>query len=301
MAPTTASRGGGSGSVPSSTETTIGDAGWQERLTALLGAPVEVLPEIGSTNQELTRRAKDAALHHRPLPDLTVLATDYQSAGRGRLDRSWVVEPGEALTFSVLLRPGAGGGSMPLPTQTYGWLTMVMAAAVVETMRERGVDARIKWPNDVLVAGRKLVGILATLVSFDALPPAVVVGVGVNVSTSQLPEQTATSVRLEGSAATREELLEAIMTKFLGLYRRFCRDPEDLARADGGLRADLERHLVTLGAQVRVELPGDQGFLTGQVVGLDSHGALQVRDDDGALHTLSAGDVVHLRLAQGGR
>ncbi|MDO5619120.1 biotin--[acetyl-CoA-carboxylase] ligase [Kocuria sp.] len=266
-------------------------------LSTLLGAPVEVLPEVGSTNQELAERAREAAVRGGGLPDLSLLATDYQSAGRGRLDRSWVVAPGEALTFSLLLRPSGPSGA-PLATQTFGWLTMLLSTAVAQALSLQGIAAQVKWPNDVLVGDRKMVGVLASLVPFDHLPPAVVVGAGINVSTTELPVHTATSVLREGGDPNRGELLRQVVQCFLPLYRSFCADPTQLAQPHGSLRHDVEALLGTLGRRVRAQLPGNQPPLVGVAAGLDQYGALLLDDDAGARHHLSAADVVHLRGAQ---
>lgn len=273
------------------------DQGLHRDLEQILGAPVVVLDQVGSTNQELSERAREAASHGRALEDLTLVATDFQSHGRGRLDRTWVVEPGEALTFSLLLRP-TGPGAVPLPTQTFGWLTMLLSCAVAQALAEQGVQAQVKWPNDVLVGERKIVGVLASLVTFDHLPPAVVVGAGINVSSTQLPVETATSVALEGGSRDRGLLLRTVVEKFLPIYRSYCADPTEITRPDGTLRALVEGLLGTLGRRVRAELPGDQVPVLGQAVGLDDHGALIIRDDDGASHHLNAADVIHLRPVQ---
>ena len=92
-----------------------------DRLAEVLRCPFEVLPEVPSTNEELVERAQRAARSGKPLPDLSLLAAEHQSAGRGRLDRQWVTGPGEALTFSLLLRPARGSGSaaVALPTQSF--------------------------------------------------------------------------------------------------------------------------------------------------------------------------------------
>ena len=108
-----------------------------DRLAEILRSPFEVLPQIPSTNDELVERAQRAARRGQPLPDLSLLAAEHQSAGRGRLDRQWVTGPGDALTFSLLLRPAHGSGptAVPLPTQSFPWLTVLLAAAIAQTLR----------------------------------------------------------------------------------------------------------------------------------------------------------------------
>lgn len=272
-------------------------------LAVLLGARVEVLEEIGSTNEELVERAERAARRGEPLADLSLLAAEHQSAGRGRLSRTWITGPGEALTFSVLLRPGRGTGAVraPLPTQHFPWLTVLLAASVVEVLRDAGLPARIKWPNDVLipdgsVGGRKICGVLGSLVAAGDQAPCLVLGAGLNVAAPSQPVPTATSVRAEGASASRGELLVAIMRVFTGLHREFLAEPAVLTEDDGALRARILPLLGTIGSRVRAELPGGRPALEGVAVGLDSQGALIIDGPEGRA-VVTAGDVVHLRPA----
>lgn len=275
----------------------------RRELEVLLGARAEVVPEIGSTNEELAERAERAARRGEPLADLSLLATEHQSAGRGRLSRTWITGPGEALTFSVLLRPGQGTGPVraPLPTQHFSWLTVLLAGCVVEVLRDAGIPAQIKWPNDVLVPdgsgrGRKICGVLATLVATGDRAPCLVLGAGLNVEPRSLPAPTATSVRAEGATGTRGELLVQIMDGFTAVYRQFLAEPSALTDDDGVLRARILPLLGTLGSRVRAELPGRRPALEGVAVGLDARGALIIDGPEGPM-TVSAGDVVHLRPA----
>src|SRR5690348_13575860 len=153
---------------------------------------VEVTAVTGSTNADLLARAAGGE------PEGTVLAAEQQSAGRGRLGRTWVSPPRAAVTFSVLLRPAA------VPRARLGWLPLLAGVAVADAVRVvAAVDAQLKWPNDVLAGPGKVGGILA-----EAAGDAVVVGIGVNVSTepAELPPPgpgalAATSLRLEGAAS----------------------------------------------------------------------------------------------------
>lgn len=278
------------------------DDAQRDRLAEVLRADLEVLEQIPSTNDELVARAQAAAHRGRPLPDLSLLAAEHQSAGRGRLDRVWVTQPGDALTFSLLLRPTQGSAEAPRPlaTQHFPWLTVLLAAAVAETLRAQDVPATLKWPNDVLVdtadGPRKICGLLASLVVHDGLAPALVLGAGLNVEDA--PEGAA-SVRAQGSEATRGRLLVEIAERFTGLYRVFTAEPAALTEDGGDLRARIEPLMATLGQRVRAELPGDRPPLEGIAAGLDARGSLII--DDGARRTaVSAGDVVHLRPAAQG-
>lgn len=272
-----------------------------DRLAEVLRCPFEILPEVPSTNEELVERAQHAARSGKPLPDLSLLAAEHQSAGRGRLDRQWVTGPGEALTFSLLLRPARGSGStaVALPTQSFPWLTVLLAAAIAQTLRGQGIAASLKWPNDVLVetggGSRKICGVLASLVAHDGSAPALVLGAGLNVAAA--PEGAA-SVRGEGSEASRGDLLVEILERFTCLYRLFAESPESLS-GSGELRAEVQQLLSTLGRRVRAEMPGERAPLEGVAVGLDERGALLI-DHDGGRTAVSAADVVHLRPIEEG-
>jgi len=252
-----------------------------------LWTAVDVVESTGSTNVDLLARA-DA---DPGVPEGQVLVAEEQTAGRGRLGRTWTSMPGASLTFSVLLRPAS------VPAERRGWLPLLAGVAVVSAVRavtHGSVEAVLKWPNDVLVGDRKLVGILAEQ-SPDGT--AVVMGIGVNVATpaDALPVSPtglpATSLLLEGAAVDREALLLAILSQFGHWYTAFRADP-DPART--GLLDAYRPLCVTLGQQVRVELPVGR-FMTGTAKDIDMDGRLLVTEASGAPLAVSAGDVVHVR------
>ncbi|MCO5988634.1 biotin--[acetyl-CoA-carboxylase] ligase [Actinoallomurus spadix] len=249
---------------------------------------IEVVDETGSTNADLAEAARGGA------EEGLVLVAEAQTAGRGRLDRAWTAPPRSGLAFSVLLRPS-------VPVARLGWLPLLAGVAVVSALRgfaevegvSRGgmADAALKWPNDVLIHGRKLAGILA-----ERVGDAVVLGIGLNVSlrAGELPVPTATSLTLEDAPADRDPVLRAILRELAHRYVEFCGD-----WTEGELRGAYREVCATLGRQVRVELPGavagaPDGVLTGEAVDVDANGCLVVRAADGD-HALSAGDVVHVR------
>ena len=166
---------------------------------------IAVTPLTGSTNADLLAQAAGGA------PEGSVLVAEAQTAGRGRMGRAWLSPPGAGLMFSVLLRPGE------VPPARRGWVPLLTGVAIASAVRDlTGLDARLKWPNDVLVGDRKLAGILA-----EQSADAIVVGAGINVSTRQaeLPVETATSLVLEGAARTgREQLLCAVLGELERLY-----------------------------------------------------------------------------------
>ena len=267
---------------------------------------VEVADRTGSTNADLLARALAGA------PEGVVLAAEEQSAGRGRMGRTWVAPPRAALTFSLLVRPSA------VPPARRGWLPLLAGVAVASAVTAvTGVQTRLKWPNDVLAGPAKLGGILA-----EATGNAVVVGVGLNVSAEpgELPPPgpgalAATSLRIAGSAASqiagsaapnrglaprnrgsaapaREPLLIAILAGFERWYQAWCQAGGDPERC--GLRAEYTQLSGTIGRRIRAELPGGQ-VLSGLAVGVDPDGRLLVRVSSGTVVPVAAGDVVHLR------
>jgi BirA family biotin operon repressor/biotin-[acetyl-CoA-carboxylase] ligase len=239
---------------------------------------VRVVAETGSTNADLLAAARSG------IGEGVVLAAEARSAGRGRMGRRFVSPPRAALMFSVLLRPAA------VPPAQRGWVPLLTGVAVASALRaEAAVDARLKWPNDVLVNGAKVAGILA-----EQSGDAIVVGTGINVSTSrdELPVPEATSLALEGAAGTdRGLLLARVLTELERWYRAWARRRGDAS--ESGLRQEYQRLCATLGRQVRVSLPGGT-IVTGTASEVDQTGRLVVRSAAQAV-AVSAGDVVHVR------
>jgi BirA family biotin operon repressor/biotin-[acetyl-CoA-carboxylase] ligase len=236
---------------------------------------IELLPATGSTNAVVADRAREGA------PAWTVVVTEHQTAGRGRLDRSWETPDRAALTFSILLRPEAPGSEWP-------WLPLLTGVAVTGALQGVGVPVTLKWPNDVLIGGRKAAGILVERLDTPTGPVAVV-GIGLNVHQRQdeLPVPTATSVELAtGSAPDRTDLLLAILERLRAQY--------DAWSSGGGsaLRAAYLSACETVGQHVRVALPGDEA-LVGAASDVDEAGRLVV-----AGRPVAAGDVVHVRPAE---
>ncbi|MBD8868705.1 biotin--[acetyl-CoA-carboxylase] ligase [Nocardioides donggukensis] len=244
-----------------------------------LPASVEVEGEVASTNAVVAERARAGG------PDGLVVVAEHQTAGRGRLDRTWQAPAGTALTFSMLLRPD-------LPAARWPWIPLWTGYAVHTVLAPRLPGLGLKWPNDVLVESRKLAGILLERVETPT-GPAAVVGVGLNVAQTrdELPVPEATSLALElggaGGAPDRTELLAALVGS-LTEHRPLLTRPADLRRA----YADVCR---TVGSAVRVELPGG-GTLTGRAVDVDADGGLVVEGPTGR-EAVRAGDVVHVRAA----
>ncbi|WP_235834190.1 biotin--[acetyl-CoA-carboxylase] ligase [Actinomadura logoneensis] len=255
---------------------------------------VRVVEETGSTNADL------AALAREGEDEGVLLATELQTAGRGRLGRTWTAPARSGLAFSMLLRPDVPADRLP-------WVPLLTGVAVASAVRrltgfgEAGdrffagadgdtrVDAVLKWPNDVLVGDRKLAGILA-----EKVGDAVVVGVGLNVSLhpDELPVPTATSLAIEGAPLSdRAPMLRAVAREVEGRYREWAAasgDPEVC-----GLRADYRELCATLGREVRVQMPGG-AETRGLAEDVDAEGRLVVAAPEGKV-PVSAGDVVHVR------
>ncbi len=227
------------------------------------GWRVEVLRSTGSTNEVVAGRARAGE------PAGLVVVAEQQTAGRGRLDRRWVSPARAGLTCSVLLRPD-------LPAGRLGWVPLWGGLAVARALREQaGIEAVLKWPNDVLVGGRKVCGLLA-----EVADGAVVLGIGLNVSTraDELPD-FATSLLLAGATTTdRDTVLRAVLRTLSAVLAE--RSPE-------AYRAWCD----SVGRRVRVEVPGGPA-IEGLAERVDDDGRLVV---DGTAY--DAGDVVHLRPA----
>lgn len=245
------------------------------RLAPPGSARVEILDHAASTNAIVADRARAGE------PEWLVVVAEHQTAGRGRLDRTWETPDKAALTFSVLLRP-------VVPADRWPWLPLLTGYAVGSALREAGADACLKWPNDVTVHEGKVAGILLERVETPE-GPAAVLGIGINVTTTraELPVETATSLALEGVEADRSDLLSSVLAALAERYAEW--------QAGGGasFAADYQRVCDTVGRDVRVELPSGQ-TLTGVAEGVDDDGRLLVETVEG-LVPVGAGDVVHVR------
>ncbi|MEY9855335.1 BirA family biotin operon repressor/biotin-[acetyl-CoA-carboxylase] ligase [Catenulispora sp. GAS73] len=268
---------------------------------------VEVVRETGSTNADVAEAARGGAAEGY------VLVAEAQSAGRGRLGRTWTAPARSGLFLSVLLRPD------DVPPTRWGWLPLLAGTAVRTAVDAvSGVPVRLKWPNDLIVvddgdtpdesdapnetdssndtaygAARKLGGILVERVETPG-GAAAVVGLGLNVSLrrDELPAPHATSLLLENAkAADRDTLLRAILRELERWYTDWSVTGGDPMAS--GLLSAYAASCATFGRRVRVELPGGEPVV-GEAVGLDGDGRLLVRNADGE-RGFGAGDVVHLR------
>jgi len=243
---------------------------------------LEVVPEVGSTNAELVagagRDPEDGGV-----PEGTVLVAEHQVSGRGRLDRVWTSPPRAGLTVSFLLRPD-------VPAARRGWLPLLTGVALAEAVAEvTGVLPSLKWPNDLLARdGRKLAGILA-----ESSGTAVVVGVGLNVSTTaeELPDTGTSLARVLGTPVDRGPVLLAFLRAVERRYVAWTAALGDPVAS--GLAQDYLAWSSTVGTEVTVSLP-DGSTLEGTAQAVDWAGRLVVATSTGTVE-LATGDVRHVR------
>ncbi|HUR48126.1 MAG TPA: biotin--[acetyl-CoA-carboxylase] ligase [Acidimicrobiales bacterium] len=250
------------------------------RLRATRFAEVRWFEDIGSTNDWVMDQARDGAREG------LVAVADHQTEGRGRRDRRWVAPPGSSLLFSVLLRPELS------PSQLHLTSAAVALSASAACRAVSGVEPALKWPNDLLVDDRKVAGILSeSLMATDAGSAAVVVGTGINVNwppvlPADLAHLATALNRESGAQVDRAELLVAILENL-----------DDYLDDWAAVAQDYRGRCATVGRDVRVDL-GERGTLEGTASGLTDEGLLEVTDRTGRVHTISVGDVVHLRQTE---
>jgi BirA family transcriptional regulator, biotin operon repressor / biotin---[acetyl-CoA-carboxylase] ligase len=250
--------------------------------TAALVPRLEWRDAAASTNSEL---AALATADPAAWPAWSVLVTDTQTAGRGRLGRPWTAPPGSSLAISVLLRPR-------IPADRYGWLSLTAGTAMARSLQALGVAATVKWPNDVLVGGRKVCGLLAEVLAGGA---GAVLGAGLNhrLGADELPVPTATSLTIEGGPTDPDALIAGWLEQLRPLVTALEEAGGDPLAS--GLRDAVVAACETIGRRVRVSLP-DGSAVVGTATGIDEDGRIEVATDPiGGLTAIATGDVEHLR------
>lgn len=244
--------------------------------TRTLGQQLVCLEQTDSTNLRADELAKKGAAHGM------LVTADMQSAGRGRRGRLWQQEPGTMIAMSLILRP-------TLPPDAAAMLTLVAAHSTALAIEKvTGVSAYIKWPNDIVLGGKKAVGILTEMCLEGGRIGHIILGIGINVGTGHFPAEladTATSLYLEtGKRFRRCELAAEVLWQLEQEYEQF------LTKGDlSAIRDDYNAHLVSRGKEVRILDPaGEYTAISG---GITETGELMVEREDGRMERVYAGEV----------
>lgn len=243
--------------------------------TSWAGKNVCFAEEIDSTNLRVKELAAEGAPHG------SVAVAEFQTAGRGRFARKWQAPPGSSVMMSLLLRP-------ELSPENASMLTLVMGLSVAQTVQECGFAPEIKWPNDVVLSGKKICGILTEMSAGMEGIRYVVIGTGINVNLDGFPEELsdkATSLSLEaGRSFDRNEILSLVLQHFERNYEIFM-ETQDFS----GLKEDYESILANRGKEVRILEDGNSW--SGICLGVDERGRLLVQKEAGTTACVNAGEV----------
>ena len=252
--------------------------------TELLGQEIRVFPSLGSTNEQVKELAREGA------GEGVVVIAEEQTSGKGRRGRKWHAPPGTGLWFSLLVKPQLQPNQAP-------FLTIIAALAVYQAIEQLlpGGDLIIKWPNDLLLGGKKICGILSELNADMGGINYAVIGIGVNVNQTDFPDELveiATSLqRYFNQPVDRTVLLQVILKWLEEYYRRL------VAGDWAGILAAWKEHLAIEGKKVQI-ISGEQTYW-GRVIELSSQGELVIKDEQGVIHTFWSGDV-SLRNSENG-
>ena len=244
--------------------------------TERMGHPVVYFEEVTSTNQVIKKMAEEGATEG------TLVVTDAQNQGKGRAGRVWTMEPGTNIAMSLLIRP-------KLPPAQISMVTLVMGLAVASACRELyQAPVGIKWPNDVVINGKKICGTLTEMSTEMMAVNYVVIGTGINVNGTEFPEEIrdkATSLCLElGKKVSRAQLMAACMKYFEEYYDKFLQTG-DLSL----LQEQYNELLLNRNRGVRVLEPGNE--YSGVALGINKDGELLVEKEDGSRAAVYAGEV----------
>lgn len=249
--------------------------------TKWLGKEIFYYNEVDSTNTEAKRKAEEGAEHG------SLVVADMQNAGKGRRGRDWNSPKGEGIFFTILLRPDILPENAPM-------LTLVMAMAAAKGISQNtGLHTKIKWPNDIVINGKKVAGILTEMSAQIDYINHIVVGTGINVHQSSFPEDLtgkATSIDIElnqqenPEIISRSHLLREILSQFESYYEIYMQT-QDLSK----LLEEYNYSLVNCGREVRVLDP--QGEFQGQALGITEKGSLLVEREDRQIVEISSGEV----------
>jgi len=246
--------------------------------TDCFGRHLTYYDTISSTQKIAHHLAEDGAVEG------TLVIADEQTGGRGRLGRAWHSPKGTGVWMSCILRP-------TLDMERIPQLTLVAAVAIVRAIKQvSGVRCGIKWPNDILYDGKKLVGILTELQAEVGSVQAVIIGMGINVNSDaeSIPDELrsiATSLKIiSGEAQSREHLIAAIMLEFEMLYRMYLEEGFSV------IKQLWESHALSIGQPIRARL-ADGKVLCGTALGINDEGVLLIKDDQEMIHHIYSADI----------
>jgi len=248
--------------------------------TEVIGKILEYYGEVGSSNDVAYEMAAEGS------PEGTVVVADSQTKGRGRLHRKWISPPGMNLYISIILRP-------EIPTHNAPLLTLITSIALSETVRGFGADPRIKWPNDLLINGRKFAGILNEMQPKGEVVDFIVIGVGVNLNMSRRIIQevmgeigeTATSIlEVTGKTVDRAQFAAGFLMALENWYFIFKKEGSSY------ILNEWKNRWGELNKRIRVRLNGK--VMEGTAFDVDDAGHLLLRKDDGSVERIIAGDVI---------
>lgn len=238
---------------------------------------VESVGSTGSTNADVAAMARAGGSEGR------VLIAAEQTSGRGRLDRTWVSPPGSSLSLSMLLQP-----EPEFPR--WGWLSLLTGMAVSAALSDLAPDpslVQLKWPNDVLIGGGKVCGILSERIEHGTGARAVVgLGLNLELERDELPVPTATSLALEGFPVDRERIVAGVLSWMENYYR--------LWQQSGSLAGEYRKRCASVGAALTISV-APHTVVSGRGHGVDEFGRLEVSTKSG-IEAFAVGDVVHARL-----
>ena len=244
--------------------------------SCVMGREIICLDDVDSTNTVLRNLADKGAVSG------TLVTAESQSAGRGRRGRTWVSPKGSSISMSLLIRPD-------FEPEKARMLTVIMALSAAQgIVKSTGLKAEIKWPNDIVVNNKKVTGILTEMILNSETGPYVIIGTGINVNIEEFPDEIkdmATSLKIEsGKEESREEIIALTMSCFEDNYNRFLKT-KDISL----LKGEYESLLVNKDKEVLVL--GEKEPYKGTALGIDNEGELLVKDEDGNINKIYAGEV----------
>lgn len=257
-----------------------------------IGKEIIVLDNVDSTNNYAKRLAEGNNLNG------LLIVTDDQRAGKGRLGRTWISRKGDSIAMSLILKP-------KIPPECVSMLTLIIAVAVAESIGEltgEGERIKIKWPNDILIDGKKVVGILTELSCESMMINHVVIGVGINTECRDFPEEIATKAGSIygqlGISVDPNLLIATIMSVFEGYYETFLEKKNLLFMLEryNGILVNVGKYVKIMGydagqTQTDREKDSDEKGYTAVCNGIDEMGRLLVTGDDGSMKTVISGEV----------